>query len=217
MRWVPVREPASKVGKRKVLGKVLEVALRAPFKNHIYTYKNELFRQKRGGAIGLRLTGIVARIVMDRWSRMFLERLGQAEIDVHLLKKYVNDVNLCLAILEEGWYWERRGNQLPELVWTRERQEEDRQEALSKEEHTLLRVQEMANMMLEGIRFTVDFQPTTRPGRFPCWIWQSGRRRGMGSRPYVIHSTRNQPLALWSSMAEVPVQLSRRSPFWEKR
>ena len=56
---------------------------------------------------------------MDRWSRMFLERLGQAEIDVHLLKKYVGDVNLCLSILEEGCFWERRENQLPELVWTK--------------------------------------------------------------------------------------------------
>ena len=48
------------------------------------------------------MTGIVARIVMDRWSKMFLERLKQAEIEVYLLKKYVDDVNLCLAILEEG-------------------------------------------------------------------------------------------------------------------
>ena len=57
---------------------------------------------------------------------MFLERLGQAEIDVHLFKKYVDDVNLCLSILEEGWFWERREkNRLPELVWTQEGVEAD--------------------------------------------------------------------------------------------
>ena len=77
-----------------MFGKVIEILVSTKFANHFYTYKNELFKQLKGGAIGLRLTGIVARIVMDRWSRMFLERLGQAEIEVHLLKKYVNDVNL---------------------------------------------------------------------------------------------------------------------------
>ena len=57
--------------------KVLEVAVRATFKNHIYTYGNQLYRKRKGGAIGLRLTGIVARIVMDGWAKLILERLAQ--------------------------------------------------------------------------------------------------------------------------------------------
>ena len=53
LRWVPVREPASKIERKMVLGKVLEVCVRAIFKNHIYTYKNELYRQKNGGQLAL--------------------------------------------------------------------------------------------------------------------------------------------------------------------
>ena len=41
----------------------------------------------------MRLTGIVARIVMDRWTKLFLERMKQAEVDIHLLKKYIDDVH----------------------------------------------------------------------------------------------------------------------------
>ena len=60
-----MREPISRQERKQVFGKVLEVAIKAMFSNHIYTYKNELYRQNNGGAIGLRLTGVIARIVMD--------------------------------------------------------------------------------------------------------------------------------------------------------
>ena len=44
---------------------VLEILVTMTFSNHIYTYRNEFYKQLRGVVIGLRLTGIVARIVMD--------------------------------------------------------------------------------------------------------------------------------------------------------
>ena len=33
---------------KKIFGKVLEVDVRATFKNHIYTYENELYNQFQG-------------------------------------------------------------------------------------------------------------------------------------------------------------------------
>ena len=54
--------------KISVLAKVFEVGIRTTFLNHIYMFKNELYHQQAGGAIGLRLTGVVARILMDRWA-----------------------------------------------------------------------------------------------------------------------------------------------------
>ena len=50
-----------------MFGKVIEVLVSTTFANHIYSYKNQLFKQLKGGALGLRLTGIVALIVMDRY------------------------------------------------------------------------------------------------------------------------------------------------------
>ena len=46
--------------RRKLLGKVIEVAIRTTFSNHVYLYNNKLYKQTRGGSIGLRLTGVVA-------------------------------------------------------------------------------------------------------------------------------------------------------------
>ena len=111
-RWVDVREPVSKEERKKVFAKVLEVAIKATFKNHIYTYKNELYRQNKGGAIGLRLTGVVARIVMDRWARLLKEALEKAEVPVHMLEKYVDDVNLVTSLIEPGSGYSREKESL---------------------------------------------------------------------------------------------------------
>ena len=80
-----------------MLGKVLEVLVCATFSNHIYSNRNELYKQLKGGAIGLRLTaGIVARIVIDQWTKIFRERLRQAEEQFHMLKKYVNYIKVIM-------------------------------------------------------------------------------------------------------------------------
>ena len=52
-----------------------------------------MFRQVSGGPIGLRATGVVARIVMDRWERNLTTSLRLAKLEVYLLGKYVDYVN----------------------------------------------------------------------------------------------------------------------------
>ena len=51
---------------------MLEVAITAMFKNHVYTNRNSLDKQVKGGVIGLRLMGVVVMIVMDRRPRSFI-------------------------------------------------------------------------------------------------------------------------------------------------
>ena len=40
----------------------------------------ELYQQLVGGAIGSRLTGVVARVVMDRWDRLLRASLNQNQV-----------------------------------------------------------------------------------------------------------------------------------------
>ena len=70
--------------------------------NYINIYSNSLYKQERAGAIGLRLTGVVMGIMMDRWTRVFKERLVQAEITIQMLKKYVDNVNMVVGLLKKG-------------------------------------------------------------------------------------------------------------------
>ena len=53
--------------KRLLLSKVVQIALETTFSNHIYQCQNVLYCQVKGGGIGARITGVVARVVMDLW------------------------------------------------------------------------------------------------------------------------------------------------------
>ena len=54
--------------KRLLAVKTIIVAIRVYFGEHIYEFKGELFTQLVGGLIGVKLTGKVASIIMDRWA-----------------------------------------------------------------------------------------------------------------------------------------------------
>ena len=99
------REPITKEEKKKMIGKVIEEAIKVTFSNHTYTYRNEFYKQIKGGAIGLRLTGVVARLVMDKWATLFRKHLKEAGVSEYLIEKYVDDVNVVTGILDIGWSW----------------------------------------------------------------------------------------------------------------
>ena len=45
-------------------------------KNHIYKFANKVYKQRAGGSIGLRATGVVAQIVVNRWKRRIMVKLA---------------------------------------------------------------------------------------------------------------------------------------------
>ena len=57
--------------KDKVVAKVIEIGLRKTFKNHVYQWGGQFFVQREGGPIGLKLTGVVAKIRMIEWMKTF--------------------------------------------------------------------------------------------------------------------------------------------------
>ena len=64
-----------------------------------------MYKQSEGGAIGARLTGVVARINMDRWEEEMLLSMRKMRIETYLFTKYVDDVNLATSVISEGWKW----------------------------------------------------------------------------------------------------------------
>ena len=62
------------------------MAIRTTFGHHIYLFQNKLFKQQKGGPIGLHLTGVVDRLVMDHWAKRFRSILETNRISVYLLK-----------------------------------------------------------------------------------------------------------------------------------
>ena len=94
--------------KRLLFSIVIKTAIRLIFKHHLYVFAGEARRQTKGGPIGLRLTSLVARIVMDGWMEGFLTAVTQAGMEILAAMKYVDDVNLVMSMLPtrhqmEGW------------------------------------------------------------------------------------------------------------------
>ena len=76
----PPRKKPDKFTKNTLLTEALRVALKVVMKNHVYLFENEIRKQSKGGAIGLRLTGILAQIFMMWWDREFSRRLLQVGV-----------------------------------------------------------------------------------------------------------------------------------------
>ena len=62
-----------------------------------------MYLQESGGPIGARLTGGVARIIMDRWARDIRASLSRNKIEIYLLSKYVDTVNIAISLISKGW------------------------------------------------------------------------------------------------------------------
>ena len=60
-----------------------------------------------GGGIGARVTGVVARVLMDVWYDKLVEALRSNEITLLMLAKYVDDLNMVLRSIPRGYRWEK--------------------------------------------------------------------------------------------------------------
>ena len=72
------------------------------FRTHFYKWNGRVYRQSRGGPIGLRATGSAARGTMWRWRREFGRLLEENGVEVHLLTYYVDNVVLIAENLRLG-------------------------------------------------------------------------------------------------------------------
>ena len=81
------------------------MALETVLANHIYQCKNLLYRQQTGGGNGARITGVIARIIMDIWTDRLSDVLEDNNILIYLLAKYVDDINIATSLIPEGSKW----------------------------------------------------------------------------------------------------------------
>ena len=81
------------------------IGVETSFGEHIYEFMDDLYKQLEGGAIGVRLIGEVAKVIMDRWAADMNACLRASKIEVFLLCKYVDDINLATSLIPAGYVW----------------------------------------------------------------------------------------------------------------
>jgi hypothetical protein len=82
----PLRKP-TKLEKRKMMGKSIEILIVSCMKNHVYKFQNQLRVQSEGGPIGLALTGEVADCFMNNWDKKFIKKTESIGIKLNLYSR----------------------------------------------------------------------------------------------------------------------------------
>ena len=78
----------------------------------MYKWGGRLFQQQKGGAIGLRATGSLARITMDIWADMFIAKMKDLGIPLHFITKYVDDIVVIMRSIGKGWHYCKNSRKL---------------------------------------------------------------------------------------------------------
>ena len=73
----------TKLEKAKLIAKVIEISIKVINENHVYKFNGKIYKQGKGGATGLRLTGLLARVAMDQWSRIM-----NTKMEDNIIKTY---------------------------------------------------------------------------------------------------------------------------------
>ena len=184
-KWAPTNlEQLTEEQKMILVSKMLRLAVLNIFRNHMYQFGGVTFRQLKGAPIGLRLTSIIARIVMDQWLLKFLAILDQAGVEVYMAAKYVDDVNVVMSMLGLGSRWDGS-----EVVWSQEQEETDRTQSRTREEVTMEVTRDIADSIIPWLKFTMDLPQYHDNGMVPIldlqvWVQhpsQEEMESGLGS------------------------------------
>ena len=140
----------------------------------MYGFNNRIYKQMQGGATGLRLTGLLARVHMDQWSRKMQEKLEYNLTRVYWRSKYVDDNNMAMESIGKGTRWV---DQTPEtegqLKWKEEWEKEDQENEISHSRVTLNGMLGMANSISPGLTFTGEIPEDYEDGRLPMLDFSS--------------------------------------------
>ena len=147
---------------RLLVARVVEIGVLQVVRNHLYSWKDEVWMQKLGVPTGLRLSGIIGRITMDAWMRDMRRLLEDNNMKTYLMEKYVDDCNTILENIPLGSRWEENKVTISEA-----RAEEDRTAKVTNEEVTMKCWADMASTIIPGLRFTCDYPANNVSGRVP--------------------------------------------------
>ena len=144
----------------------------------------------------LRLTGVVARIVMDYWAKKIKEMAADNNITLYMLKKYVDDVNLILEALNIGHRWNGTA-----MEWRKEWEEEDKKNGEMDDKRTMREIRKMSNSVLPFVNFKEEVASDCQDGKVPMLDFQVWRQeypdkdREGGKRTEIHYEFFEKPVA----------------------
>ena len=151
-KFQPMRTNLSPEDLRNLLAKVIEVGVKLVLRNHAYRWKNNIWLQRLGVPTGLRLSGVIGRIVMDRWKTEMTTLMANNKMISYLLEKYVDDTEVVTENVAPGTRWDGE-----KLVISPEEATKDIETDRKRDSITMEAWKCMASSIIPGLDFTVDF------------------------------------------------------------
>ena len=144
-----------------MLGKAIEIMMKTGMENQVYRFHNKIRIQKKGGPIGLALTGEVADCYMLNWDRKFLEKLKTIGIKPLVYSRLKDDILIALEPLEKGTkYMEGK------LINDAEKKVEDEHKSDTK--MTMEVLKDVAEAVDPMLKFTIDTPCNYSEGKMPA-------------------------------------------------
>ena len=204
----------------------IRIVLKVLLEKHTYNFADEIKRQRKGGAIGMELTGVIAQIFMVWWDREFANRLRDLHLQLlRLHQRYIDDTNLVGEQTEVGARYEDG-----RIIITDESVREDQD--IPDDERTMKLLQSIANSIHHSVRMTIDYPSKHADKKVPMlnvkmWIEEGDDRRLLLYEHYekdmatkaVINATSALPkktkrIVLTQEMLRILLHCSRNLP-WE--
>ena len=147
--WRKPRRTPTEEEQRRMFGKALEMMLTLCLDNHCYQFNGLVRVQKKGGPIGLRLTGEIADCIMIDWDKTLLAELRNLGINPDIYTRFKDDITIFCESLEKG-------SKICEdrIIVDDVKNKEDQNK--SQEKVTMEVIQSVANDIDEMIQLTIE-------------------------------------------------------------
>ena len=159
-QWIFPDVILSEEEKKMIVGATTRLMIEILFKNHIYTFGGKMFRQEKGGPIGLRGTCAVARVVMNIWDREWERELVKKNVELEELVRYMDDGRTFLHPINKGWRWTKDS-----ITYKKEWEEED--VGMSDTERTRRILEGQMQQILKCLKFTTETEEDFEGGWLP--------------------------------------------------
>ena len=181
--WTKTRIQPNQQQKETMIKEALRIAITVVMKNHTYEFNQEIRRQVEGGAIGMDLTGTVAKIYMKWWDRQLTNKVNAIGLQIELYERYVDDINIGMKAVEVGARY-----QGGEVIITEESRTEDIDVPAGLR---IIRIIEaVGNSIHPSIQLEIDVPSNYEDGRLPILdlkVWVGEVATGDGVKRKIFH------------------------------
>ena len=152
---------------KTLLAEATAVSVRSVMNNHVFEFDGEVYVQTDEGSTGLRLTGVLAEIIMILWSKELSEKMTKAGVKNDLIPRFVDDITLLPTVIKPGM---RLVDE--KLKHFEEHVEADNQ--VEDDERTMQIISQIANSISDEISVTYDIPSNYEDRKIPILDIKAG-------------------------------------------